>query len=75
MYGVETKVNQKYILTYGVDHIEGLFFKLVSVDGVLIQEDSQKYNPMLTIKDIASIVEDYKFDLSAELDEEEIEYD
>lgn len=62
-------------LVYGDDHIEGLFYKVTSYDGVVLDEDSQQNNPKLTIKVIASLVEEYGFDLSDEVDEEEIEYD
>lgn len=72
---VETKKNDTYTLTYGDDHIEGLFFKVVSYDGVVMAEDSQMHNPKLTIRVIASLVEEYGFDLSDELDEDVVEYD
>lgn len=62
-------------LVYGDDHIEGLFFEVWSYDGRLMESDSQMNNPLLTIKVIDSIVQQYGFNLSHELPDEVIEYD
>lgn len=71
----EIKNQNRDVLVYGDDHIEGLFYKVTSYDGVVLDEDSQLNNPKLTIKVIASLVEGYGFDLSHEVSEDEIEYD
>lgn len=62
-------------LVYGDDHIEGLFYEVWSYDGVLLDSDSQQNNPRLTMKAMASIVEQFGFDLSDEVTEDVIEYD
>ena len=62
-------------LVYGDDHIEGLFYEVWSYDGVLLDSDSQQNNPRLTMKAMASIVEQWGFDLSDEVTEDVIEYD
>ena len=71
----EKRKNRNYTLTYGQDHLDGLFFKIESYDGVVMEEDSKSVNPQLTIGYIASVAEDYGFNLSNELEEEEIDYD
>jgi hypothetical protein len=71
----EIKNQQGDRLVYGSDHIEGMFFEVWGSDNILLDSDSQKNNPLLTIKAIASLVERWGFDLSAEVIEDVVEYD
>lgn len=60
--------NKNYVLKYGKDHIEGLFFEVKTYDGVLIHSDSQENNLLLTMPLIAEFAEEYGFDLSDEVE-------
>ena len=71
----EIKNENGYKLVYGDDHIEGLFYKVWSYDGVLMVSDSRQNNPQLTINAIASLAEDWGFDLSHEVEEKVIDID
>jgi len=61
------------VLVYGFDELEGIFFKITSYDGIVLEEDSQENNEKLNVAVVASIAEDYGFLLSEELIEDVIE--